>query len=129
MLRLLEVPRIVVGKTEEIAGLKFQPLIALFPSELKHFVEVLHGRRVHVQHPIGMAELAIAYCLLAEPPFVLAEAFKFFVPHNGVAEVFKLEEDVCLQLHRVVGEVELLLLAKHAMNDTIGWGIHQADQR
>ena len=75
MLRLLEVPRIVVGETEEIAGLKFQLLIALFPSELKHFVEVLHGRRVHVQHPIGMAELAIAYCLLAEPPLVLAEAF------------------------------------------------------
>ena len=103
MLRFLEVPRIVVGETQEITGLEFQPLITLLPGELKHFVEVLHSRRVHVQHPICMPELPIAYCLLAEPPLVLAEALQFFVLHDGITEVFKLEEHVCFQLQGIIG--------------------------
>ena len=129
MLGFLEVPRIVVGETQEITGLELHPLIALFPGELKHFVEVLHRGRVHVEHPICMPELAIAYRLLAEPPLVLAETLQLFVLHNGVSEVFKLEEYVCLQLQGIIGEVELLLLTKHAMNDAIRRSIHQTDQR
>ena len=129
MLRFLEVPRIVVGETQEITGLELQPLITLLPGELKHFVEVLHSRGVHVQHPVCMPELAIAYRLLAEPPLVLAETLQFFVLHYGVSEIFKLEEYVCLQLQGIIGQVELLMLTEHAMNDAIRWSIHQTDQR